>query len=298
MPVLFETAEILRKIGRIRIRTRKMVSELLAGQYRTAFRGSGLEFNEVREYAEGDDLRAIDWNVTARTGIPFVKTYQEERERTLFLLVDVSGSTGYGSRGRPKADIAAEICAVLALSAAGSHDRVGLVAFSDRVEHHLPARRGTRHALRVVRDILSLRSTARRTAIGRALDVLARTKVKRGIVIVVSDFMDSGYEKSFAAMARRHDLIAVRVFDPAEIALPAAGGIVQLRDPETGRVVPADLSSPRAREKYESRMGASARALADLCARAGADLLEVSTAEPFAAPLRAFMERRGRRFGR
>jgi len=292
-----DTAALLRTIGRIRIRTRKIVSELLAGSYRSAFRGSGLEFDEVREYTEGDDLRAIDWNVTARTGNPFIKTYHEERERTLFLLVDVSGSTGYGSRARTKAQTAAEICAVLALSAAGSQDRVGLVAFSDRVEHHVPARRGTRHALRVVRDVLSLPSTERGTRITCALDMLARTRLKRGIVFVISDFMDSGYERAFGAMARRHDLIAVRIVGPVENALPA-GGLVQLRDPETGRIVTADLSSCNLRERYESRMRASARALADLCAHRKADLLEVSTAEPIAAPLRAFVERRRRRYGR
>ena len=245
MPSPADTAALLRTIGRIRIRTRKLVSELVAGSYRSAFRGSGLEFHEVREYTEGDDLRAVDWNVTARTGNPFIKTYHEERERTVFLLVDVSGSAGYGSKGRTKAQTAAELCAVLALSAAGSDDRVGLVAFSDRVEHHVPARRGTRHALRVVRDVLSLPSTA-------------------------------------------------RIVDPAEKVLPA-GGLVRLRDSETGRIVTADLTSRALRERYESRMEASAQALADLCARRKADLLEVSTAEPFATPLRAFVERRGRR---
>lgn len=294
MPSPADTAALLRTIGRIRIRTRKLVSELVAGSYRSAFRGSGLEFHEVREYTEGDDLRAVDWNVTARTGNPFIKTYHEERERTVFLLVDVSGSAGYGSKGRTKAQTAAELCAVLALSAAGSDDRVGLVAFSDRVEHHVPARRGTRHALRVVRDVLSLPSTARGTRITCALDMLARTRLKRGIVFVISDFMDVGYERAFGAMARRHDLIAVRIVDPAEKVLPA-GGLVRLRDSETGRIVTADLTSRALRERYESRMEASAQALADLCARRKADLLEVSTAEPFATPLRAFVERRGRR---
>jgi len=297
MPAPAERAELLRTIGRIRIRTRKIVSELLAGSYRSAFRGSGLEFDEVREYTESDDLGAIDWNVTARTGSPFIKTYHEERERTLFLLVDVSGSTRYGSCRRTKAQTLAEICAVLALSAAGSHDRVGLVAFSDRIEHHLPARRGTRHALRVVRAVLSLPPTERGTRITSALEMLARTRLKRGIVFVISDFMDSGYERAFGAMARRHDLIAVRIADPAESALPA-GGLVQLRDPETGRIVTADLSSRTVRDQYERRMKASAQNLAGLCAHRKADLLEVSTAEPIAIPLRALVERRRRRYGR
>jgi len=297
MPAPRKTAELLRSIGRIRIRTRKMVSDLLAGPYRSAFRGAGMEFDEVRDYVEGDDLRHVDWNVTARTGSPFVKVYCEERERTVLFLVDVSASTGFGSGVQDKASLAAEFCAVLALSAAGSQDRVGLVAFSDRVEHRVPARRGARHALRVVRDVLSLEARGSRTDIGAALEQLARMKVKRAVVFLVSDFRDEGFEKNLSTAARRHDLVAVRVADPREKDLSACG-LVRLRDPETGRACVVDGCSAGVRERFAEAARRREDALRALCARCGVDLLEIDTDEPFAAPLREFMQRRGRRFGR
>jgi uncharacterized protein (DUF58 family) len=297
MPATRSTAELLRTVGRIRIRTRKMVSDLLAGPYRSAFRGAGIEFDAVRAYVEGDDLRDVDWNVTARTGSPFVKTFRDERERTVLFLVDVSASTGFGSSARDKAELAAEFCAVLALSAAGSHDRVGLVAFADRIEHHVPARRGARHALRVVRDILSLTASGGGTDIGAALEQLARTKVKRAVIFLVSDFRDSGFEKILAAAARRHDLVAVRTIDPGEKDL-ADAGLLRVRDPESGRAGIVDCGSTEVRARFAEAARRRKGELDALCRRSGVDLIEISTTEPFEVPLRTFMERRGRRFGR
>jgi uncharacterized protein (DUF58 family) len=297
MPAARQTAELLSTIGRIRIRTRKTVFDLLAGPYRSAFRGAGMEFDAVREYVEGDDLRVVDWNVTARTGSPFVKTFREERERTVLLLADVSASTAFGSGRQDKASLAAEFCAVLALSAAGSQDRVGLVAFSDRIEHRVPARRGTRHALRVVRDVLSLEASGGKTDINAALEHLVRMKVKRAVVFLVSDFRDEGFEKNLMTAARRHDLVAVKVADQREKELPSCG-LVRLRDPETGRACIVDAGSAAVRERFAAAAGRRDNALRALCARCGIDLLEIKTDEPFGAPLREFMQRRGRRLRR
>jgi uncharacterized protein (DUF58 family) len=281
----------------IQIRTRKLVSELLAGQYCSAFRGQGLEFREVRGYVEGDDLRALDWNVTARTGDPYVKTYQEERERTVLFVVDVSASTGFGSGEKSKAALAAEVCAVLALSAAGSQDRVGLLAFSDRIEHYVPPRRGTRHALRLLRDILSLESQDRGTAIGSALEYLLRTRIRRAVVFLLSDFRDRGFEGPLKIAARRYDLIAVRIVDPREEELPPRG-LVRIADSETGAKAVLDCSSAAVRARFRGEAQSRSRALQELCGLCGADLLELKTSEPLVAPLRAFLEKRGRRFGR
>ncbi len=292
-----DSSELLRLVRGITIRTRKLVNELTAGSYRSAFRGRGMEFHKVREYVEGDDLRDVDWNVTARTGTPFVKRFREERERTVYFLVDVSASTRFGSGVRRKARLAAEFCAVLALAAAGSQDRVGLIAFSDRIEHHVPPRRGSRHAMRVVRDILSLSTEDRATDISAALDRLAKAKTKRAVVFLVSDFQDAGFDKPLSAAARRHDLVAVRVVDPREKRLEKSG-LIRLRDPETGRVVTADFASAGLRERFEERARLRGDEIGGLCARCNAGFLEISTDEPFAAPLRAFLEMRGRGFGK
>ncbi len=274
-----------------------MVSELTAGSYRSAFRGAGLEFDEVREYSDGDNFRDIDWNVTARADAPFVKTWREERERNVFFLVDVSGSTAFASGARAKAELAAEFCAVLALSAAGSHDKVGLLTFSDRIERFVPARRGTRHALRVVRDILCLEPLERKTDIGLALDRFGRTSKKRAVLFLLSDFRGEGFEKPLRTTARRHDLVAVRIVDPREETLPARG-LFLLRDPETGRIATVDCNSRILRDNFAALAGARAARLREICAKAGADLLEISTDRPFAERLALFLERRGRRFGR
>jgi len=289
-------AELMARVRGLQIKTRRLVSELIGGHYRSAFRGSGLEFDEVREYSDGDDLSDLDWNVTARTGEPFVKVFREERERTVLLLLDKSASTHFGSGGRTKARLAAELCAVLALAAAGCHDRVGLLAFSDRIERFVPPRRGTQHARRVIRDILAFEATGRGTSLNTALERLAASPIKRAIVFLVSDFGDLDFERNAAILARRHDVTAVRIIDPRELHLPACG-LITVRDSETGRTVTADLGSPVVRQRFADAAKREGRHFRDLCRRARVDHLELSTAEPFEAPLRAFLDRRGRRFG-
>lgn len=285
------------RVRKIRIRTRKLVAELQSGLYRAAFRGRGIEFLEVREYVEGDDLRDVDWNVTARTGEPFVKTFCEERELTVVVLLDVSASMAFGSGETTRSALAAEICAVLTFAAAGSQDRVGLTAFSDRIESHTPPRRGVRHAMRVVRDILSLEPGDRKTDIAGAIDHLAATCPKRAVVFLVSDFRGSGYERNLRAAARRHDLVAVNLREPREESL-GKSGLLRLRDPETGRLYLADSGSAAARRRFEDQARLRREALQRLLRRCGADYLEIIVGEPFAASLRSFMERRERRFGK
>ncbi len=289
--------DLMKRVRGIRVRTRKLVNELQSGLYRAAFRGRGLEFLDVREYVEGDDLRDVDWNVTARMDAPHVKTFGEERELTVVILLDVSASMRFGSGSRTRSDLAAEIAAVLAFAAAGSQDRVGLTAFSDRIESHTPPRRGIRHAMRVVRDILSLEAGERSTDIAGAIDHLAAACPKRAVVFLVSDFRGSGFERSLRAAARRHDLVAVFLREPREEHL-GEHGLVLLREPETGTVHLADTASPAARRRFEEQARQKREALERLLRRSGADYLEVSTREPYAAALRRFMERRERRFGK
>src|SRR5262245_60029961 len=210
----------MRQIRRLQLRARRAVQTLLGGEYHSVFKGTGLAFEEVREYQPGDDVRSIDWNVTARTGHPFIKRFVEERELTVVLLVDGSGSQGFGTRYQQKREVAAELAAVLAFSAIANNDRVGLVQFSDAVEHYLPPRKGARHVLRLIRDALFFRAERPGTSLRAALDFLDHVQRKRAVVFLLSDFLDEGYERPLRRVGRRHDLIAVRLGDPAEEELP------------------------------------------------------------------------------
>src|SRR6516225_5810861 len=224
--------EVLRQIRRLQLRARRAVEDVLGGEYHSVFKGWGIAFDEVRAYQPGDDVRAIDWNVTARMGQPFVKRYIEERELTVLLAIDSSGSLQFGTRAQLKREVAAELAAVLAFSAIANNDRVGLIQFTDRVEHFLPPRKGTRHVLRLIRDILFFQPEHRGTALREALDYLNRVLRRRTIVFLFSDFIDRDYEQSFKRTGRRHDLVAVRVTDPREEELPAVG-LVEFEDTET-----------------------------------------------------------------
>src|SRR6185369_3857700 len=208
--------EILRQIRRLQLKARRAVENLLGGEYHSIFKGTGIAFEEVREYQPGDDIRAIDWNVTARMGHPFVKRFIEERERTVVLAVDCSGSLRFGTGSRQKREVAAELAAVLAFSAVSNNDRVGLIAFTDRVEKFIPPRKGTRHVLRLIRDVLFYQPQHRGTSVQQALDYLNRVVHRRVIVFLLSDFLDRGYQKSLKRTGRRHDLVAVRITDPRE----------------------------------------------------------------------------------
>ena len=283
--------ETLRKIRRIQIRTKAILESGIGGAYHAVFKGRGMEFAEVREYAPGDEVRTIDWNVTARMGAPYVKKFVEERDLTLLLLVDVSGSQAFGSQYLLKRDYAAELAAVLAFSAVANHDRVGAVLFSDRIEGYVPPGRGRDHALRIVRDLLARDPVGRGTDLTGALRFAQRVLRRRGIVAVVSDFQAEGYEKALGALRRRHDVVALHVRDPREGDVPAAG-LVAFTDPETGERVVVDTARPEVRRALRAPGFDVARAVFK---KTRVDALALSTGESYDRPLSAFFKTRERR---
>jgi uncharacterized protein (DUF58 family) len=298
--------EILRQVREIELRTRGLVDTIFGGEYHSVFRGQGMEFAEVREYQTGDDVRHIDWNVTARMGHPYVKKHVEERELTVFLVVDLSGSEQFGTRLRFKAEAAAEVAAVLALSAVRNNDRVGLLIFTDRVEHVVPPRKGRRHVLRVIRDVLAFRPAGTGTDIAGALDYAARLLGHRSIMFVMSDFITGGQpgrgpapqlEKTLRTVARRHDVVAVSMTDAAERALPQLG-LVVVRDPETGELVAVDTAKPGLRRAFERYVEGEWEEMRRLFRRLGIDEIGVRTDEPVVRPLLAFFRRRERKLKR
>ncbi|MCZ6696455.1 MAG: DUF58 domain-containing protein [Acidobacteria bacterium] len=290
-------SEILRKVRRIEIRSNRLVNESLAGEYHSVFKGRGMEFSEVREYQFGDDVRTIDWNVTSRMGHPYVKRYVEERELTVILLVDFSASGEFGSHRQFKREIAAEICALLAFSAIKNNDRVGLIAFTDRIETFLRPRKGNNHVLRVIRDVLYFSPVGRRTDIGMALRNLSRTITKRSVVFLVSDFLGEGYEQPLRIAARKHDLIAITMTDPREEDLPPLG-LIDLEDAETGERIVVDTSDRRTRRFLKDWARARRAKRESLFRSIGVDALELFTDRPYDVPLVRFFHRRARRINR
>jgi len=292
-------ADVLAAVKRIQMRARRAVDDGLAGQYLSTFRGAGMEFDEVRVYAPGDDVRSIDWNVTARTGIPHIKRYVEEREQTVLLAADVSGSSGFGSGARTRAEVAAELCALLALSAVINNDKVGLLLFDDEVERYIPPKKGRRHVLRLIRDVLTYQGRGHGTAIEDAVAYISRVQRRHATVFVVSDFLvpASRWEPITAALsiaARRHDVIAVTLEDPRERDLPRVG-LVDLSDLETGEDVLVDTSHRCARDAYAERARQRASRREDVLRRAGVDEIVVDIGGDFVAPLVQFFHRRSRR---
>ena len=285
--------ELFRKIRHVEIRTKGLVENVFGGEYHSAFRGRGIEFSEVRPYQIGDDVRTIDWNVSARMGEAYVKLFEEEREQTLLLLVDVSGSEDFGSGGRAKRELAAELCAVLGFSAVRNNDKVGLLLFSDRVERFVPPKKGRRHVLRLVRDLYVHRPQSRGTALKAALDHALHVLRRRAIVVLVSDFLDDGYERALRTLARKHDVVAVRLLDPREEALPAVG-LLSLTDAETGRPVLIDTGSRAARRRFARRAADRERAVAAALQRARVDTITVRTDGDYVEPLVAFFKKRNR----
>ena len=286
--------EILKKVRRIQIYTTRMVQDVFAGEYQSVFKGRGMEFEEVREYHPGDDVRSIDWNVTARTGNPHVKVFREERELTVVLLADVSASGTFGSVRQRKEELIAEFCAVLAFAAVNNNDRIGLILFSDCVEKYLPPKKGVTHVLRLIRELLYHSPRGKGTDIALALEFLSRVATRRTVSFLVSDFFASGYERAFSIAAKRHDLIAVAVGDPRERRLPDAG-IIEFEDPETGEGAEADTGDQRVREAFERIAARRAEARRAFFASRGVDCISVDTAEPYARELMKFFRARERR---
>lgn len=283
--------EYLRKIRRLEIRTSRLAQELLAGAYHSAFKGRGMDFEEVRAYEPGDDVRTIDWNVSARTSVTHVKKFREERELSIAIVVDVSASGIIGSGIQSKREFAAEIASVLAFSASRNGDRVGLILYTSEVEHFLPARKGRSHIFRLIHEILYFAPRHRGTSCERALGFLNHLFPRRAIVFLISDFLDEGYEKILRVAGRRHDLIAIPVSDPIESALPRAGWIT-LEDAETGELVEINTSDPRVRAEYENASRERERSRSRMLRGAGIDAIPVQTGEPYKNVLRQFFERR------
>ncbi|HSW46661.1 MAG TPA: DUF58 domain-containing protein [Phycisphaerae bacterium] len=284
-------SDLLKKIRRIEIRTSHVVKDVLAGQYHSAFKGRGMEFEEVRQYQVGDDVRTIDWNVSARYGEPFVKVFREERELTVLILADMSGSHLFGTAGQLKRDLMAEVCATLAFSAIRNNDKVGLILFTDHVEKVVPARKGTTHVLRVIRELLYHAPAGRGTDLSAALEHLNRVARRRIVVFLVSDFQADGYERAIRVARRRHDVIPIIITDPREECLPNIG-LVALSDNETGQVVLVDTSDAGLRREYEARAGRTAEQRDRLLAGMKIDTIHVRTGESFVEPLTRFFRKR------
>ncbi len=278
MPI--DTKELMRQVGRIRIMTSRLVDEHLSGEYHSVFKGQGMEFDEVREYVPGDDVRSIDWNVTARTGMPHIKRFSEERELTVVFLVDVSGSLSFGSGERSKAELAAEITCLLALSAIRNQDKIGLILFSDRIVKSIPPRKGRTAAMRLVREVLATEETREGTDINGALKFLNSVQKRKAVVFLVSDFMDGDYERQLRVTARHHDVICCPLSDPHELELPNVG-MVELQDPETGALMLVDTSSRRVRKQFARQALQETEALDAFLKRHRIDSLSLSTSRPF-----------------
>jgi uncharacterized protein (DUF58 family) len=286
--------DLLRKIRRIEIRVRRILNTAFLGDYHSVFRGRGMEFSEVREYVPGDDIRAIDWNVTARLGYPYVKQFVEERELTVVLVVDVSASGNYGSTGPSKREIATEVAALLAFSAIRNNDKVGLVAFSDRVEKYVPPRKGRQHVLRVIRELLYLQPSGRGTRIAEALAYVDRLQKRRSVVFLISDFLSEGYDARLRVTGRRHDVIAIAINDPRERELPSAG-LLALEDAETGEMITIDAGDARIRDEYQRLADDVVRQRNSTLEAVKVDRVEVRTDGGYVEPLARLFRRRARR---
>ena len=297
-----DVKELMAKVGKIRILTNKLIDDQLSGDYHSTFKGQGVEFDEVRPYVLGDDVRTIDWNVTAKTGLPYIKRFSEERELTILFMVDVSGSQGYGSVRRSKMELAAEVTALLALTAIRNQDKIGLILFSDQIVKYIPPRKGRDSVMRLVREVLAAEDSATGgTDIAAALKFLNSVQKRRAVVFLVSDFLlssvkpqTSSFEQLLRATARHHDMVCVPVSDPAEQELPNVG-LVELEDPETGELVLVDTSSAAVRRRFSATASEENEELKRFFLKTGIDTLTIATDRPYIDEVRALFKRRARK---
>ena len=287
--------DIAKKVKGIELRTKRLVNDVFSGEYHSVFKGRGIEFAEVRQYGIGDDVRFIDWNVTARMGEPFIKTFDEERELTVMLLVDASGSGLFASRGMLKEELAAEVSAVLAFSAIKNNDRVGLLIFTDQIELYIPPQKGKKHVLRVIREILFFKPQGKRTNITIAIEHVNNILKRKAIIFLISDFMDSGFESALNVTARKHDLIAIKIKDEREEVM-SNSGVIALEDAETGEVFHVDTSSKKLRKRYWMYMQQRERELSELFNRSGLDQISLITGKPYENELIRFFKKRMRQY--
>lgn len=295
-----ELKEVLKEVRQIQVRSGKIVSDIMAGEYHSVFKGRGMEFEDVREYQRGDDVRNIDWNVTARMNSPFIKNFREERELTVMLLVDISASSGFGSTGFSKANVIAKICATLAFSAIKNNDKVGLILFSDKIEKYIPPQKGSKHVLRVIREllvsakILELEPKRTSTNISVALEHLNRLHKRRGVCFLVSDFMSEDFERDIRITSKRHELVAISVIDPREVLLPSVG-LMELEDSETGEVILVDTSDPAFLKEFSEIVNEDEKKRSSFFRSLNIDLLEINTGISYEVSLVKFFSRKNRK---
>ncbi len=279
-----EATELLKKVRKIEIKTRGLSQELFSGEYHTAFKGRGMSFSEVREYQAGDEIRAIDWNVTARFNHPYVKVFEEERELTVMLLVDVSGSENFGTRKQFKDDMITELCAVLAFSAIQNNDKIGVIFFSDIIEKFIPPKKGKSHILHIIRELIQFEPKSTKTNITHALRYFTSVIKKKSIAFLISDFMDAGFYDAMKIAAKKHDLVALRIYDKREKELPDMG-LVKFKDAETGKIIWLDTSSKNVRNHYYAAAREREQMIKDVFLRSGVDNASISTDESYIGPL-------------
>lgn len=285
--------EVIEHVRRIEIKTKSIINNILTGDYQSVFKGQGMEFSEVRPYTEGDDIRTIDWNVTARAGEPYVKEYVEERELTVMLVVDASASGDFGTVNQMKAEMAVELCALLAFSAIKNNDRVGLIFFTSEVEKYIPPKKGKNHVLRVIRELLYFKPQKTGTAINEAINFLNKVQRKKAVVFFVSDFLGSNFQTPFRIASRKYDMIAVSIADPKEHSLPNVG-LIEMRDPETGKILLVDTSSKTFRDTFQSLNNERIQKLKNFFRSVGIDQIDVTTETGYVEALIKFFKKRER----
>ncbi|MBK9425420.1 MAG: DUF58 domain-containing protein [Bacteroidetes bacterium] len=289
-----ETTELLKKVRKIEIKTRGLSNQIFSGEYHSAFKGRGMAFSEVREYMPGDDIRNIDWNVTARFNHPFVKIFEEERELTVMLLVDISASGDYGTRRQFKRELITELCAVLSFSAIQNNDKIGVIFFSDKIEKFIPPKKGKSHILRIIRELIDFKPSSSGTDIGGALRYFTNMIKKRSISFLISDFQSAGYDDALKIAARKHDLVAIRIYDHRESELPDIG-LIRMQDAETGSLLWVDSSSKNTREQYRANWLKTQKSTEELFARSGVDQVKIATDQNYVQPLINLFKKREKR---
>ena len=288
------TSALLKKVRKIEIKTKGLSNHIFAGEYHTAFKGKGMAFSEVREYQPGDDIRSIDWNVTARYNSPFVKVFEEEREMTVMLLIDVSASGNFGTQEQFKRELATELAAILAFSAINNNDKVGVIFFTDKVEQFIPPKKGKSHILRIIREVLAFEPTGKGTDIAGALEYFSAVIKKRSICFILSDFMSKEFDRPLKIASKKHDLVALRIHDIREDTLPNVG-IVPMQDAETEKMLFVDTSSKKVRDNFAKNRAQANEELRKLFPASGVDLIDITTGTDYVKPLINFFKTRGKR---
>lgn len=287
-----ETKDLLKKVRKIEIKTRRLSDHIFSGEYHTSFKGRGMTFSEVRQYQFGDDIRAIDWNVTARYNEPYVKVFEEERELTMMLMVDVSGSENFGTKNQLKSEIVTEIAATMAFSATQNNDKIGLILFSDDIELYIPPKKGKSHVLRIIRELIEFQPKSKKTDLSQALKFLSATQKKKAIVFLISDFMvDDDYEKTLKIAGKKHDVTGIRVYDQREEKMPNVG-VIEVEDAESGKIITIDTTSKKARMEYEKNYHEKVNYFKDIFSKCGSGIVSTRVDESYVTKLLGYFKSR------